>query len=126
MKNAFITAGMSVLLAVATITASTSSYARGGICEAIFHCEGELECLNVEVFGGLALSTTFGPFGTTTFMECMDSAELDSTMIEREAIMVSEENRLPLPSHLASYADQIGATNIQDAAAHVLRHGVQH
>lgn len=91
----------------------------------------QAECRSSEPEGGavfmaLITTTTAPPITTTTLIMCAisDSAEVNRMMIQKEATMVAEENKIFVPSFLGAYADQ-NNMNIHEAAQDVLRNGVR-
>ncbi len=79
-----------------------------------------------EVFLALITTTTLPPLTTTSIIACViaDSAEVNQAMIQREATMVVEENKMYVPSFLGTYADQQNM-ELRDAAKDVLVNGVR-
>ncbi len=77
------------------------------------------------VFMALITTTTAPPITTTTLIMCAisNSAEVNRMMIQKEATMVAEENKIFVPSFLGTYADQ-NNMNIREAAQDVLRNGI--
>ncbi len=80
----------------------------------------------VEYFLVLITTTTTPPIATTTVINCVmaDSAEVNKMMIQREATMVVEENKMYVPSFLGSYADQHNM-EFREAAKDVIVSGVR-
>ena len=74
----------------------------------------------------LITTTTAPPITTTTLIACAisNSAEVNRMMIQKEATMVNEENKIFVPSFLGSYADQ-NNMEIRAAAKDVLANGVR-
>ncbi len=105
----------SVLLAALAMT-GLGSMAQAGHCH---HVE------NPTILNFLT-STTLPPLTTTTLIVCAitDSAEVNKAMIQKEATMVNEENKIFVPSFLGSYADQ-NNMEIRAAAKDVLANGVR-
>ncbi len=79
-----------------------------------------------DVFLVLITTTTLPPLTTTSIIACAiaDSAEVNQVMIQREATMVAEENKMYVPSFLGAYADQQNM-ELRDAAKDVLVNGVR-
>lgn len=73
---------------------------------------------------GFFTSTTLGPLGTTTVIDCWTNAELDAAIIEREAIEFDQDRKLTNPSKLAGYALMQRLT-LEEAAADILENGVR-
>ncbi len=112
---------VSALLATLMIIASASvAQARHGDN----HCDDDGTVADVTL--GLITSTTLPPLTTTTLIACAvtDDAELNKVMIQREATMVTEENKIFVPSFLGSYADKHDM-EIRAAAQDVLVNGVR-
>ncbi len=80
----------------------------------------------MEVSLDLITSTTLPPITTTTVLSCViiNNAELNNIMIQREATMVAEENKVFVPSFLGAYADQ-NKMEIREAAQDVLVNGIR-
>ncbi|MEK6772676.1 MAG: hypothetical protein AABY64_01940 [Bdellovibrionota bacterium] len=79
-----------------------------------------------DYFLALLTTTTLPPLTTTTIIACAlaDSAEVNKMMIQREATMVTEENKMYVPSFLGTYADQQNM-ELREAAKDVLANGVR-
>ncbi len=89
------------------------------------------ECKSTEPEGGavfmaLITTTTAPPITTTTLIMCAisHSAEVNRMMIQKEATMMTEENKIFVPSFLGTYADQ-NNMNIHEAAQDVLVNGIR-
>ncbi len=74
----------------------------------------------------LITSAAVPPLTTTTIIACAiaDDAEINKIMIEREATLVVEENKIFVPSFLGSYADK-KQMNLYETAEDVLINGVR-
>ena len=79
-----------------------------------------------DIFMALITTTTAPPITTTTLIACAisNSAEVNRMMIQKEATMMTEENKIFVPSFLGTYADQ-NNMNIHEAATDVLVNGVR-
>ena len=79
-----------------------------------------------DVFLGLVTTTTAPPLTITSLIACaiVDSAEVNNAMIQKEASMLIEENKIFVPSFLGAYADQKNI-HIREAAQDVLVNGVR-
>ncbi len=75
---------------------------------------------------GLALSTTTPPTATTAFIICagVNSAEINGHMLQKEATLLNEENKIYVPSFLGAYAEKRGLS-LGDAANEVLGNEAQ-
>ena len=74
----------------------------------------------------LAITTTTAPPLTlTTFIFCAldERAEVNQVMIQKEASMLLEENKIFVPSFLGTYANKRNM-NIREAAQDVLANGI--
>ncbi|MEK6577928.1 MAG: hypothetical protein AABZ55_01760 [Bdellovibrionota bacterium] len=79
-----------------------------------------------DVVLGLITTTTAPPLTLTTLVACAinNRAEVNNMMIEREATMLNEENKIFVPSFLGAYADQHGL-ELREAAKDVLANGIR-
>ncbi len=87
------------------------------------YCENRSDA---DVLLRIVTSTTVPPLATTTIIACAlaNSAEVNEMMIQREATMVAEENKMYVPSFLGSYADQHNM-EFREAAKDVIANGVR-
>lgn len=109
-----------LFLLVAVITLATSNLAQAKSCDDGSDPEPGA------IFLGLITMTTLPPLTTTTLIACAiaDSAEVNQAMIQKEATMVVEENKIFVPSFLGAYADHHNM-DIRSAAQDVLVNGVR-
>ncbi len=80
-----------------------------------------------EIAVGLLVSTTVPPLTTTILIGCagaFDHAQVNKAMIQKEATMLVEENKIYVPSFLGAYADR-NNMDLREAAQDVLVNGVR-
>ena len=73
----------------------------------------------------LTLTTATAPSTSTTALICFVSgdAEVNSVMLQKEATMLAEENKIFVPSFLGTYADEKNMS-IYEAAEDLLLNGI--
>ncbi len=70
--------------------------------------------------GTLVISTTSAPTATVSILLCMgNNAEINGHMLQKEATLLNEENKIYVPSFLGAYAEKRGLS-LGDAANEVL------
>lgn len=115
---------LSVLLASLMLLAGPLAFAHDHGYPGHHHCNGDASVVDTTLW--VITSTTLPPLTTTTLVVCAitDDAEVNRIMIEREATMVKEENKIFVPSFLGAYADRQNL-EIRAAADDVLVNGVR-
>lgn len=103
---------------IALMTTVLSSMAQAGSCSSGGRADVE------EVFLGLITTTTAPPLTITSLIACaiVDSAEVNNAMVQKEATMLVEENKIFVPSFLGTYADQ-NNMELHEAAQDILVNG---
>ncbi len=105
---------------VALVTTALSSMAQAGSCGSNSGADV------VQVFLDLITTTTAPPLTITSLIACaiVDSAEVNNAMIQKEATMLVEENKIFVPSFLGAYADH-RKMQLHEAARDVLINGIR-